>query len=213
MGKGNISAKYAILGLVIERPGYGYQLAQRLEERFGSSAFAPSGVYSSLDQLGRNGLVRTAGEKGGGRARRAAPRTIYEATEAGIGHFDEWMLSSSPMPALRDELHMKIALCRPHDVPRLIDLIYGQELACLGRISDLQETSASEAESRSRTWSRRMRVLARDTEVELWRARVDWLRGARAKLEGLLSDDGPSVPPADPGESELRGSLQAVGDC
>ena len=29
-----MSAKYAILGLVIERPGYGYQLAQRLEERF-----------------------------------------------------------------------------------------------------------------------------------------------------------------------------------
>jgi len=36
-----MSAKHAILGLVIERPGYGYQLAQRLEERFGSSAFAP----------------------------------------------------------------------------------------------------------------------------------------------------------------------------
>jgi DNA-binding PadR family transcriptional regulator len=213
VGKGNISAKYAILGLVIERPGYGYQLAQRLEERFGSSVFAPSGVYSSLDQLGRKGLVRAAGEKGAGRARRAAPRTIYEATEAGVEHFDAWMLSSSPIPALRDELHMKIALCRPHNVPRLIDLIYGQELACLGRISDLEATTASEAESRSRAWSRRMRVLARDTEVELWRSRVDWLRGARATLEGLLPDGGRSAPPLDPGEHGFSGRLQAVGDC
>ncbi len=53
-----MSAKYAILGLVIERPGYGYQLAQRLEERFGSSSFAPSGVYSALDQLSRDEFVR-----------------------------------------------------------------------------------------------------------------------------------------------------------
>ena len=36
-----MSAKYAILGLVIERPGYGYQLAQRLEQRFGSSRPSP----------------------------------------------------------------------------------------------------------------------------------------------------------------------------
>ena len=56
-----MSAKHAILGLVIERPGYGYQLAQRLDERFGSSGFAPSGVYSALDQLSRDELVRSAG--------------------------------------------------------------------------------------------------------------------------------------------------------
>jgi DNA-binding PadR family transcriptional regulator len=65
------------LGLVIERPGYGYQLAQRLDERFSSSGFAPSGVYSALDQLSRDELVRSAGELGPGPARRAAPRTIY----------------------------------------------------------------------------------------------------------------------------------------
>ena len=56
-GGSRLSAKYAVLGLVIERPGYGYQLAQRLQERFGSCAFAPSGVYSALDQLSREQLV------------------------------------------------------------------------------------------------------------------------------------------------------------
>jgi DNA-binding PadR family transcriptional regulator len=212
VGMGKISAKYAILGLVIERPGYGYQLAQRLEERFGSSTFAPSGVYSSLDQLGRKGLVRAAGEMGGGLARRAAPRTIYEATEDGVKHFEAWMLSSSSLPPLRDELHMKIALCRPHDVPRLIDQIYGQELACRGRISDLQGAAGGEAESRSRTWSRRMRVLARDTEIELWRSRIDWLRGARATLEGMLPHAERAAPSSLPGASARLGRLQVVGD-
>ncbi|HVR05288.1 MAG TPA: helix-turn-helix transcriptional regulator, partial [Solirubrobacteraceae bacterium] len=56
-----MSAKQAVLGLVIERPGYGYDLAQRLRERFGSSGFAPTGVYSALDQLVAEGLVASAG--------------------------------------------------------------------------------------------------------------------------------------------------------
>jgi DNA-binding PadR family transcriptional regulator len=181
-----MSAKYAILGLVIERPGYGYQLAQRLDERFGSSAFAPSGVYSALDQLSRDAFVRAAGELGPGPARRAAPRMIYEATDEGIDHFESWLLGSSPAPPLRDELHMKIALCRPANLPRLIDLIYGQELACIGRLRDIKRTSDSEAPGAVQEWSRLMRLLARDAEIALWKARIEWLRSARGLLESLL---------------------------
>ena len=183
-----MSAKHAILGLVIERPGYGYQLVQRLEERFGSSAFAPSGVYSALDQLSRDEFVRAAGEMGAGRARRAAPRTIYEATEEGIEHFEAWMLGSSPTPPLRDELHMKIALCRPRNLPRLIELVYGQELACMGRLRDLKELSEAEVRGDPQEWSRMMRVLSRDAEVALWKARIEWLQSARELLEGLHED-------------------------
>ncbi len=183
-----MAAKHAILGLVIERPGYGYQLAQRLEERFGSSAFAPSGVYSALDQLSRDEFVRATGQLGQGRARRAAPRMIYEATDEGIDHFEAWMLGSSPTPPLRDELHMKIALCRPGTLPRLIDLVYGQELACMGRLRDLKQLCETELAGDSEEWSRLMRVLARDTEIALWKMRIEWLKGARELLERLLEE-------------------------
>jgi len=183
-----MSAKYAILGLVIERPGYGYQLAQRLEERFGSSAFAPSGVYSALDQLSRDEFVRAAGGIGLGPAKRAAPRMIYEATDEGIDHFEAWILGSSPAPPLRDELHMKIALCRPNNLPRLIDLVYGQELACMGRLRDLGHSADGEAIGDCRDWSRMMRGLARDAEIALWKARIEWLQRARELLERLLEE-------------------------
>jgi DNA-binding PadR family transcriptional regulator len=197
-----MSAKYAILGLVIERPGYGYQLAQRLEERFGSSAFAPSGVYSALDQLSRDQFVRAAGEIGPGPARRAAPRMIYEATEEGVEHFESWLLGSSPTPPLRDELHMKIALCRPGNLPRLIDLIYGQELACMGRLQDIKRSSEGEAAGHVQEWPRLMRLLARDAEIALWNARIDWLRSARELLEGLLDESR---------RAHTHGALAAVG--
>ncbi|HEX3911181.1 MAG TPA: helix-turn-helix transcriptional regulator [Solirubrobacteraceae bacterium] len=190
-----MSAKHAVLGLVIERPGYGYQLAQRLDERFGSSGFAPSGVYSALDQLSRDELVRSAGELGAGPARRAAPRTIYEATEEGLDHFEAWMLDPSPMPPLRDELHMKIALCRPRNVPRLIDMIGGQELVCLGRLRDLKHL-AEEVPGSSRDWSRLMGVLAAEAEIAFWNARIEWLQSARELLEQLRDEHEPSRPVA-----------------
>ena len=183
-----MSAKHAVLGLVIERPGYGYQLAQRLEERFGASGFAPSGVYSALDQLSRDELVRSAGEMGAGPARRAAPRTIYEATAEGVDHFEHWMLASSPTPPLRDDLHMKIALCRPRNVPRLIDMVYGQELACLGRLRDLNRLAEEDRVRGSREWSILMRVLARDAEVAFWNARIEWLQSARELLEQVREE-------------------------
>jgi DNA-binding PadR family transcriptional regulator len=182
-----MSAKYAVLGLVIERPGYGYQLAQRLEDRFGSSGFAPSGVYSALDQLSREALVRSAGEMGAGPTKRAAPRTIYEATEEGVDRFEAWMLAASPTPPLRDELHMKIALCRPRDLPRLIEMVYGQELGCMGRLRDLKQR-AEEDPPDPREWSSLMRTLARDAEVAVWHARIEWLQSARELLEQLSEE-------------------------
>ncbi|MBA3809490.1 MAG: helix-turn-helix transcriptional regulator [Solirubrobacterales bacterium] len=180
-----MSAKYAILGLVIERPGYGYQLAQRLEERFGSSSFAPSGVYSALDQLSRDGFVHAAREAGPIPARRAAPRMIYEASSEGVEHFEAWMLGSSPTPPLRDELHMKIALCRPRNIPRLIDMVYGQKLACAARLRELERLAETQAEEHSDEWVRQMRVLATATEMASWRARIEWLQSARELLETI----------------------------
>jgi DNA-binding PadR family transcriptional regulator len=182
-----MSAKHAVLGLVIERPGYGYQLAQRLDERFGSSGFAPSGVYSALDQLSRDDLVRSAGEMGAGPARRAAPRTIYEATEEGVDHFEAWMLDPSPAPPLRDELHMKIALCRPRNLPRLIEMVAGQEQVCLGRLQDLKRLT-QEVPGASRDWSALMRLLAAEAEVAFWNSRIEWLQNARELLEQLRDE-------------------------
>ena len=170
-----MSAKHAVLGLVIERPGYGYQLAQRLDERFGASGFAPSGVYSALDQLMRDALVCSTGEMGQGPARRAAPRTIYEATPEGVEHFESWMLALSPTPPLRDDLHIKISLCRPRDVAPLIDMVYGQELACLGRLGDLYRLTEEDRTGGPRAWSKLMRVLAKDAEAAFWNARIEWL--------------------------------------
>jgi hypothetical protein len=128
---------------------------------------------------------------GAGPSERAAPRTIYEATEPGVGHFEAWMLEASPTPPLRDELHMKIGLCRPSDLPRLIEMVRGQEIACRGRLRSLK-LRAHEDPPDAQEWSSLMRTLARDAELAAWNARIGWLRSARELLSQLGEESGPS---------------------
>jgi DNA-binding PadR family transcriptional regulator len=179
-----MSAKNAVLGLVIERPGYGYDLARRLEERFGSSGFAPTGVYSALDQLSAEALVRNAGSRADATNERAAPRTIYEATSKGVDYFEEWMLGCSSLAPVRDELYMKIALSRPHNLGRLIELARTQEEACLTRLEDLRQPT-TRSRGAPRAWSDVAVLLVRDAEIKQLQARVEWLQKARAVMDKL----------------------------
>lgn len=186
-----MSAKHAVLGLVIERPGYGYDLARRLRERFGSSGFAPTGVYSALDQLSAEGLVRAAGSLADGSAERAAPRTVYEATAEGREQFDRWMLSGSSPAHVRDELNMKLALSRPRDLPALIELARSQEEQCLERLQALKQLDVAAEAPRSRgggglAWSQVAALLVRDAEVRQLQARVEWLQRAQAIMAKLV---------------------------
>ena len=176
-----MSAKNAVLGLVIERPGYGYDLARRLQSRFGSSGFAPTGVYSALDQLSAEEMVRSAGQRTSAGNERAAPRTIYEATSKGVDHFEAWMLAGSSLAPVRDELYMKIALSRPHNLARLIELARSQEEACLARMESLKQPPGGAVKA----WSEVAVLLVRDAEIKQLQARIEWLQKACAIMQKL----------------------------
>lgn len=181
-----MSAKHAVLGLVIERPGYGYDLVRRLRERFGSSGFAPTGVYSALDQLSAESLVCAAGSLAGGTAERAAPRTIYEATDRGREQFDRWIRSSTSLAHVRDELNMKLALSRPQDIPLLIEQAGAQEQECMARLEELKQLAGpGTRRSGALPWPDVADLLVRDAEFRQLQARVEWLQRARTIMARL----------------------------
>ncbi len=202
-----MSAKIAVLGLVIEEPGPPHRLTAKLRQRLSSAEFVDSNVYSALTRLERDGLVRaveddaveTAGRSLEALAARPAPgrasarrtpgaRTdsrMFEATPAGVRHFERWLLASSSAPPLRDELHMKVALCQPHNLPRLIELVYGQELVCLGRVQELRRTFQQMQPPSPQRWSGLVLVHVRDAELSFWDARLTWLQGVRGSLERM----------------------------
>jgi DNA-binding PadR family transcriptional regulator len=107
-----MSLKHAVLALIVERRGYGYELVQRFEERVGPGwQLNPSAVYPALDQLERGGLATSTVRNGG---TRRSPRVVYAATPAGEAALESWLrATNAPPEPMRADLHLRIAFARP----------------------------------------------------------------------------------------------------
>jgi DNA-binding PadR family transcriptional regulator len=194
-----LSAGEAVLGLVIERPDRGFGLERRLEERFGAARFAYSTAYNALYRMQRQGLVRVAdaepvsGEPLNGEQRSAREAT-YEATSAGVVYFRDWLRAPTSAPVLREELHAKIALCEPRDLPRLIDAVHEEELACVRELDAIRERMLTEQRGTSgqplaeQEWSKLMGRGVAGGEAAFWGGRITQLAQLRHYLEELRGE-------------------------
>ncbi|MHB0857344.1 MAG: helix-turn-helix transcriptional regulator [Anaerolineae bacterium] len=75
-----------LLLLLLEQPGHGYELLERLAESDGLPAVDPGLLYRTLRNLEAEGLVQSTWDtEGQGPARRR-----YEVTPAGVGRLHAW---------------------------------------------------------------------------------------------------------------------------
>jgi DNA-binding PadR family transcriptional regulator len=187
-----MSVKYAVLGLLVQRRGYGYDLVQRFEEQVGPAWQLNAGaIYVALDKLEQEGLVRPVVSEAGEmptrrRTARGAPRVIYEPTIDGVERFEEWMTTGSSMSPMREELHLKLALSSPRNLPRLIELTYEQEQNCLERLEQHRGANGfDDLVSSAQPWPAVASVMVRDAEVAHLQATVEWLRRIREAMRWL----------------------------
>ncbi len=96
------AVNWALLGLVIERPSYAYDLAQRFERRYGSvlSLSNIGHVYTALSALGTRGLVQEIPGTREGRQ----PRPRYQSTPKGVDEYRAWLVSQVSDDRRRHEL-------------------------------------------------------------------------------------------------------------
>jgi len=80
-----MSTRLVILGLLRERPLYGYEIKQIIEEHMGDwTSIAFGSIYFALSKLDGEGFIeKVATEKTGGRP----SRSIYQITEVGRAEF------------------------------------------------------------------------------------------------------------------------------
>jgi DNA-binding PadR family transcriptional regulator len=79
------------LGLLIERPGYGYDIQLRFHERFRFLSRSEKVTYKVIDQLQDEGWIERVGIKHAGQTERGAPRVIYGETASGREEFSRWI--------------------------------------------------------------------------------------------------------------------------
>lgn len=189
-GRKIVGAKELVLGLLIERPDYAYGLRDRFNALFEEDAeYGETTIYSAIGLLEKEGLIKRFGEPGRLTGRqRDARNGNFRATESGAKYFDRWMVESSPLAPSREELQLKLLLCKPHHAPRMIDIAWAQERQCIDRLESLkrrmQEGSVNAPEAlsgRIELWLLRSRARREELRVEL-------LRELRETLKRYIDD-------------------------
>jgi len=160
------AVQWALLGLVIERPSYGYELATRFERAYGGALrlSSMSYAYTALQALEQRGLVEEVPGSGGGRQ----PKPTYRATEEGISAFKDQLVAE----VSEDRRRSRVSA-------RKLSVFVREPEVALALIDQIREACLKEAVSSSR--------LPAELEAELDQA--GRLAARLAAEEGRLAVD------------------------
>jgi DNA-binding PadR family transcriptional regulator len=186
---------WALLGLIIERPSYAYDLAQRFERRYGEVLPLSNigHIYTALGVLDGRALVE---EIPGTRAGRQ-PKPHYCATPLGVLEYRDWLISQVSEDRRRNQMFV-LALGALTGTPeQMFEVIKGYEQACIAEgmhtpISGAPETASDSTLAllgRLGEEENRLAVGAKLEWVEYARQELKKL-GGRGRADGLARADG-----------------------
>jgi hypothetical protein len=87
---------------------------------------------------------------------------------------------------VREELHARIALCEPADLPAMIQVVRAAEERCIAKLQGLRWKMQDDQKQQStvtREWRDRVDLLLKSGDVEWWGGRIKWLQSVRMGLE------------------------------
>lgn len=170
-----MSIRQGLLAILDLGPSYGYQLRAEFDRRTGSTWPINAGqIYSTLDRLERDGLVRKADIDADG-------QVYFEITDAGHSVSRSWW--STPVErsiATRDELAIKIAVSVTLPGVDVGEVIDAQRAATLATLRGLESTRDSTGEPRSVEALTALLVL--DSMVFAAEAELRWLGNTEHRL-------------------------------
>jgi DNA-binding PadR family transcriptional regulator len=115
-GKSPIRA--AVLAVLLESPGHGWDVARRASRRMGSSwRVDPKHIYSYLERLEREGLVRSQEQRF---ERPPYVRVVYHPTAKGEDARQEWLAAPLTTGVMRTDLEVRLGFSTERDIPDLL---------------------------------------------------------------------------------------------
>jgi len=170
----------ALLGLLLERPGHGGDLANRLAARLGETwRVDTNDVYRLLEQLEKTGLAVSRDEPKRNNHRRT--HLVYYPTEETSEALTLWMETLLPREPVRLGLQAKLSVAREEDAHRLIEALKAYERECL-----MLAQLVSPTDGRSRSWTALCMECTRDAVYAQLQIEIDWATRTRRRINEHL---------------------------
>jgi DNA-binding PadR family transcriptional regulator len=172
---------WVLLSVVIEHPGYGYQLAQRYERDYHDllPVSHSSHIYSALEQLERRGFVQRT--PGTGSA--SQPKPIYQATGEGLRAYKQWLAGQAADDRRRSRLFLRQLAVFAGEPDAALEIIDRYREACLDQARGASIVSAQEAPADT-TLGLATKLLSRESRLAM-QARLPLISYARERFEAL----------------------------
>jgi DNA-binding PadR family transcriptional regulator len=179
----NSLVQWALIGLLIERSSYGYELAQRFERTYGGLLHLSgvSYVYTALDALKRRGLIEEVEVR---EDDRRMPRVHYRVTGKGVHAYQERLLTHMRENERRSRLlATQLALLVPE--PGLaLDVLDRYERECLEEAEQAPTVTPRFTGGREAGPKVAARLAAEARRLSL-DARLAWVDYARREMKAL----------------------------
>jgi DNA-binding PadR family transcriptional regulator len=186
-----VSAKHALLGLLIDRPAYRYQLGERLADRLGPAWALNSGqLYQTVRRLREDGLI----ERIDGAPDDEDERHVLAITVSGVEQFDRWLEEvTGGARLLRRPLLVKISLAGPERLKDALRQIDAYERDCAARLNELSRDrdaipETPEVGSRVRADHVFLR-LSLSADIKHLESELEWAKDAHETVSWLLTQD------------------------
>jgi DNA-binding PadR family transcriptional regulator len=178
---------WAVLGLVIERPSYGYELAQRFDRVYGEvlPVSSISHIYAALNALEGRGMVEqlpaTPLPSAGGRQ----PKPHYRATAIGDHGYREWLADQIRADRRRSRLFVRQLSVLANEPQAALEVLRRYEQACLDEAAN---TPIAPVQSGAPTSDLVARLISEENRL-MAQAILTWVEYARHELKALESDE------------------------
>lgn len=167
----------AVLSVVIEKPGHGWDVARRAKRRLGSSwPVGSKHIYGYLERLESDGLIRSQSEPSGRGPYRMLD--VYYPTEKGEAARRAWYLTPLDQGVITTDMDVRLAFSTEEDIPYLLDRLTERQERVLKEIEEIEFTKTPFVSHRVRV----INMQRASVEVRL-RAELGWLEGARREFE------------------------------
>jgi DNA-binding PadR family transcriptional regulator len=179
------SVNWALLGLVIERPSYAYELAQRFERTYGSalSLSSISHAYTALGTLKDRGLIE---ELPGTRTGRQ-PKPHYRATAKGLEDYHEWLIGQVAEERKRQRVFLLQLTALTRDPGKAMKIVEDYEQACLDETCTT--LIAGTEDSPDGTRELQVRLIAEEKRLAVG-AKIAWAHYARREIKAFANARG-----------------------